>query len=112
MACDTGCLRNERIERNTELPMRVRQSFFVGLLGLRKGIKNTGRKLSDIFLTIPDKLFPITPNLYKLPCFEVRPAELGFKRFPEAEAGRGKWCAMQGSNLRLLACEASALPLS
>jgi len=22
------------------------------------------------------------------------------------------WCAMQGSNLRLLACEASALPLS
>ena len=23
-----------------------------------------------------------------------------------------KWCAMQGSNLRLLACEASALPLS
>ncbi len=23
-----------------------------------------------------------------------------------------EWCAMQGSNLRLLACEASALPLS
>jgi hypothetical protein len=23
-----------------------------------------------------------------------------------------KWCALQGSNLRLLACEASALPLS
>ncbi len=53
-------------------------------------------KLSDIFLTICDKLFRITPNLYKLPCFEARSAELGFKRFPEVGARRGRWCAMQG----------------
>jgi hypothetical protein len=55
--------------------------------------------MSNIFVTIPDKLFPITPNLYKLPCFEVRPAELGFKGFPEAEAGR--WCAIQGSKVKV-----------
>ena len=29
-----------------------------------------------------------------------------------AESHTARWCAMQGSNLRLLACEASALPLS
>ena len=57
--------------------------------------------MSNIFVTIPDKLFPITPNLYKLPCFEVRPAELGFKRIPEAIAGRGRWCAIQGSKVKV-----------
>ena len=57
--------------------------------------------MSNIFVTIPDKLFPITPILYKLPCSEVRPAELGFKGFPEAEAGRGRWCAIQGSKVKV-----------
>ena len=57
--------------------------------------------MSNIFVTIPDKLFPITPNLYKLPCFEVRPAELGFKRFPEVRAGRERWCAIQGSKVKV-----------
>ena len=56
-------------------------------------------KSANTFITIYHKLFPITPNLYKLPGFEVRPAELGFKRFPEVVAGRGRWCAIQGSNL-------------
>ena len=56
-------------------------------------------KSANTFITIYHKLFPITPNLYKLPCFEVRPAELGFKRFPEVGEGRARWCAIQGSNL-------------
>jgi hypothetical protein len=54
--------------------------------------------LRNIFLTIPDKLFSITPNLYKHAGFEVRPAELDFKGFPEAVAGRGRWCAIQVRN--------------
>ena len=31
----------------------------------------------------------------------MRPAELGFKRFPEVGAGRGKWCAIQGSKSKV-----------
>ena len=58
-------------------------------------------KSANTFITIYHKLFPITPNLYKLPCFEVKPAELGFKRFPEVGEGRGRWCAIQGSKVKV-----------
>jgi hypothetical protein len=39
--------------------------------------------------------------LYKLAGFEVSPAELGFKRFPEVGEGRGRWCAIQGSKAKV-----------
>jgi hypothetical protein len=46
--------------------------------------------MSNIFVTIPDKLFAITPILYKLPCFEVRPVELGFNGVSRGESGEGE----------------------
>jgi hypothetical protein len=31
----------------------------------------------------------------------VKPAELGFKRFPEVGEGRARWCAIQGSKVKV-----------
>jgi hypothetical protein len=63
-------------------------------------------------------LMEAAPILTPFSISDLGEAQVRIKRLaPKArqcprESKRETWCAMQGSNLRLLACEASALPLS